>query len=132
CWEKNVLRNRPWRAPTVPANSVTAKASFHDRRFVFLVAGGCYTSTATPRNPEPMSKTFVQRRSLWTGLGWFVAAVGVFGSAVVLQSWSSLCALLCADALCLLAIARSTGLRRGTGTALDAEIALTYLVTLAA
>ena len=79
-----------------------------------------------------MSKTFVQRRSLWTGLGWFVAAVGVFGSAVVLQSWSSLCALLCADALCLLAIARSTGLRRGTGTALDAEIALTYLVTLAA
>ena len=79
-----------------------------------------------------MSTTFLQRRNRWTGWVWFVAALGFFSGATLLQSWYSLAALLCGNALCFLAFARGTGLRHRPGIAFDIEIALAYLGLLAA
>jgi len=79
-----------------------------------------------------MSTTFLQRRNSWSGIAWFVAALGAFAGAAFADSWVALAALLCADALCLLALSRFTQLRRAPGLRADVACIGAYLLLLAA
>jgi len=62
-----------------------------------------------------MSKTFMQRRSLWSGCAWFLSAVSAFAGSLYVASFGALALLLSGHALCLLAVSRWSGLRRGGG-----------------
>ena len=77
-----------------------------------------------------MSKTFLQRRNLGVGVTWFVAAIGISASAAWLETWSALAALLAADGLCFIAIARLTQLRRTPRIGVDVDAGAGYLLML--
>ena len=77
-----------------------------------------------------MSKTFLQRRNLWTGVLWFVAAIGISASAAWLESWFALAALFGGDGLCLVAIAHLTRLRRTPRIGVDINSGASYLLML--
>ena len=79
-----------------------------------------------------MSTTFLQRRNSWSGIAWFVAAIAAFAGAAWADSWIALVALLCAEALCFLALSRFTHLRRAPGLRADITCAGSCVLLLAA
>ena len=85
----------------------------------------------SPRVFGSMSKPFLQRRNLLTGMSWFVAALGFFAGAALTDAWSSLAALLCADAASLICVARLAGLRRSRRIAADFDRGGAYVLMLA-